>query len=110
MSGPVKKKKIAIVDKRSPEEIAIQSAMNSNYNIITPLFNGDYAYINNPLTQKTVHLRTNSEAFFEMFMELCEKGLTQKLRGEVSSFSRDYDDKWAQVLLDIDERLLAKTA
>ena len=84
--------------------------MNSNYNIITPLFNGDYAYINNPLTQKTVHLGTNSEAFFEMFIELCEKGLTQKLRGEVSSFSRDYDDKWAQVLLDIDERLLAKTA
>jgi len=109
MSGPVKKK-VVIVDKRSPEEIAIQSAMHSNYNIIIPLFNGDYVYINNPLTQKTVHLGTSSETFFEMFLGLCEKGLTEKLRGEVSSFSKESDDKWAQVLLDIDERLLAKTA
>jgi hypothetical protein len=108
MSGPVKKK-VAVVDKRSPEEIAIQSAMNSNYNVITPLLNGEYAYINNPLTQKTAHLGTNSDEFFEMFLELCEKGLMDKLRSEVVSFSKDPSDKWAQVLLNIDERLLTKT-
>ena len=108
MSGPVKKKAV-VIDKRSPEEIAIQSAMNSNYNVIVPLMNAEYAYIKNPVTQKTVHMGTKSEAFFEMFIELCEKGLKDKLRAEISSFAEEIDEKWAQVLLDIDERLVLKS-
>jgi hypothetical protein len=107
MSGPVKKK-VAVVDKRSNEEIAIQSAMNSNYNVLVPLRDAKYAYIKNPITQKTVHLSTQSEEFFEMIMELCGKGLTEKLREEVISFSNEIDVKWSNVLEKVDERLAVK--
>lgn len=107
MSGPVKKK-AAVIDKRSSEEIAIQSAMNSNYNILVPLGEAKHAYIKNPITQKTVHLSTQSEEFFEMIMGLCEKGLTEKLREEVISFSNEIDDRWSNVLKKVDERLAVK--
>ena len=34
---PLKKQnKIAVIDKRTPDEIAIQSAVTSSYNILTP--------------------------------------------------------------------------
>ena len=107
MSRPVKKKAV-LVDKRSSEEIAIQSAMNSNYNVLIPLRDAKHAYVKNPITQKTAHFSTQSEEFFEMIIELCEKGLTDKLREEVISFSNEIDSKWSNVLEKVDERLAVK--
>jgi hypothetical protein len=43
-----------------------------------------------------------------MIMELCEKGLTDKLREEVISFSNEIDSKWSNVLEKVDERLAVK--
>lgn len=109
MSRPPTKKKIAIEDKRSKEEIALASVMNSPYNILIPLYGAEHVYVKNPLTSKTHHLSTKSEDFYEMFIQLCEKGLKDKLRGEMSSFTESIDEAWANVLNNIDERLVAKS-
>jgi hypothetical protein len=107
MSRPPVKKKVFVEEKRSKEEIALASAMTSQFSILIPLYEAKHIYIKNPLTSKTHHLSTSSEAFYEMFIELCGKGLKDKLRGEVSSFAESIDSRWAEILNNIDERLVA---
>ncbi len=109
MSRPPVKKKAAVEDKRSKEEIALASAMTSQFSILIPLYEAKHVYIKNPVTSKTHHLSTSSEAFFDMFIELCEKGLRDKLRQELSNFAELIDPTWAEILNNIDERLLAKS-
>lgn len=98
MAGAPKKYKAAVVDDRKPEEIAIQSAINSAYNVIVPMVDAKYAYIKHPILQKTLHFSTDSDGFFSTILELSQKGLREKLRSEITNFAENIDIKWFDVL------------
>lgn len=95
MPAPTKKKKRE--ETRSNEEIALLSAMNSEYNIMQPMANAEYIRVRNPLTGKDPSFKTNEDSFRELIQYLCEKGLTKKLEREFDEFALKHNPKWAMV-------------
>ena len=91
-------KKAAVKETRTPEEIAIQSAANSNHHVMVPLYNAEHVYFKNPLTGKDHHMSTSSEAFAEMAYELSGKGLGDKIISDLTFFANNYDTKWNNVI------------
>jgi len=90
---PVKQLK----DNRSPEEIAIQSAMTSHYTILIPGYKAQHVRIKNPLTGKDPLFSVEDPAFFEMFYELSQKGLKDKMMREIETFAANVDPYWGAV-------------
>jgi hypothetical protein len=90
---PVKQLK----DNRSPEEIAIQSAMTSHYTILIPGYKAQHVRIKNPLTGKDPLFSVEDPAFFEMFYELSQKGLKDKMMREIEIFAANVDPYWGAV-------------
>lgn len=86
------------VDKRTPEEIAYQSAANSNYNVCTPMLDAEYIRISHPISRKDMHMKTNSEQFAAVFNELAANGLRDKLIAELTMFGDNYDSRWHGIL------------
>lgn len=76
-----------IKDTRSPEEIAIQSAMTSHYNTLIPGFKAEHIRIKNPLTGKDPLFSVNDPKFFELFYSLAQMGLKDKMMREIESFT-----------------------
>ena len=95
MPAPSKKKKRE--ETRSNEEIAILSAMNSEYSIMQPMADAEYVRVRNPLTGKDPSFKTNEDSFRELIQYLCEKGLTKKLEREFDEFALKHNPKWAMV-------------
>lgn len=92
MPAPSKKKKRE--ETRTLEELALLSAMNSEYNIMHPMVDANYVRVRNPLTGLDPSFKTNEDSFRELIQELCEKGLTKKLTCEFDEFAQNYDPKW----------------
>jgi hypothetical protein len=86
-----------IKDTRSPEEIAIQSAMTSHYNTLVPGYKAQNIRIKNPLTGKDPLFSVEDPAFFEMFYDLSQKGLKDKMMREIKSFADTIDPYWNAV-------------
>lgn len=93
MPAPSRKKKRE--ETRSNEEIALTSAINSEYNIMHPMIDAEYVRVRNPLTGLDPSFKTNSESFRNLILELCNKGLDKKLSREFDEFSANYDSKWS---------------
>jgi hypothetical protein len=91
---PVKQLK----DTRSPEEIAIQSAMTSHYTILIPGYKAKNVRIKNPLTGKDPLFSVEDPQFFELFYDLAQKGLKEKLMSDFNYFADNYDPKWRNVI------------
>ncbi len=90
---PVKQLK----DTRNPEEIAIQSAMTSHYTILIPGYKAQNIRIKNPLTGKDPLFSVEDPAFFELFYELAQKGLKDKMMREIETFAATIDPYWGAV-------------
>ena len=86
-----------IKDTRSPEEIAIQSAMTSHYNIRTPMYKAEKIRIKNPLTTLDHLFSVNDPEFYNMFYELAQLGLKDKLMLEIETFAANIDPDWQAV-------------
>lgn len=86
-----------IKDTRSPEEIAIQSAATSHYNTLVPGYKAQNVRIKNPLTGKDPLFSVEDPAFFELFYELSQKGLKDKMMREVETFIVSYHPDWQAV-------------
>ena len=95
MPPPSRKKKRE--ETRSNEEIALTSAINSEYNIMHPMINAEYVRVHNPLTGLDPSFKTNADSFRELIQVLCEKGLDKKLEREFNEFAEKYDNKWAEI-------------
>jgi hypothetical protein len=86
-----------IKDTRSPEEIAIQSAATSHYNTLVPGYKAQNIRIKNPLTGKDPLFNVEDPAFFELFYELSQKGLKDKMMREIETFAANIDPYWSAV-------------
>jgi len=95
MPAPTRKKKRE--ETRTLEELALLSAMNSEYNIMHPMVDANYVRVRNPLTGRDPSFKTNSESFRNLILELCDKGLGKKLSKEFDEFSVNYDSKWSLI-------------
>ena len=95
MPAPSKKKKRE--ETRTLEELALLSAMNSEYNIMHPMVDANYVRVRNPLTGRDPLFKTDSNSFRELIVQLCEKGLDIKLAQEFDFFAKKYDLKWNAV-------------
>ncbi len=99
---PLKKtNKVTVVDKRTPNEIAIQSAITSQYTILTPMYKAQNIRITSPLTKLDHLFSVKDSKFFEMFYELAQLGLKEKLFDELESFIANIDPDWQSVYADI---------
>ncbi len=95
MPAPSRKKKRE--ETRTNEELALLSAINSDYNLMYPMVDAEHVRLRNPLTGKDPLFKTNSDSFREMIVQLCDKGLDKKLSKEFDLFAEKYDSKWAQI-------------
>ena len=94
---PPPSRKIRREETRTLEELALLSAMNSEYNIMHPMVDANYVRVRNPLTGRDPLFQTDSNLFRELIMQLCEKGLDIKLAREFNEFAQKYDPKWNEV-------------
>lgn len=97
-----------IKDTRSAEEIAIQSAMTSHYNTLIPGYKAQHIRIKNPLTGKDPLFNVEDPAFFEMFYELSQKGLKDKMMKEIETFIVSYGSDWQAVYSSLEGYFKAK--
>lgn len=95
MPAPSKKKRRE--ETKSMEELALLSAINSEYNIMHPMVDANYVRVRNPLTGRDPSFKTNSESFRNLILELCDKGLDKKLSKEFDEFSVNHDSKWSSI-------------
>jgi hypothetical protein len=84
-------------DKRSSDEIAIESAKNSIYNVCTPMYKAEHIRMRNPITALDKVYSVKDPVFFEAFYELANMGLEDKLMSEIQSFITDIDSNWQPV-------------
>ncbi|ASW56168.1 hypothetical protein [Plantactinospora sp. KBS50] len=65
------------------------------FKYLIPLNKGKHAYVRNLLNGKTVHLRTDSEAFVEEIRALATGGHAAKIRAELSGLAAEHpSDGW----------------
>ena len=86
-----------VKDTRTPQEIAIQSAATSHYTILIPGYKAQNIRIKNPLTGKDPLFSVEDPQFFELFYDLAEKGLKQKMMREIETFAANVDPDWQAV-------------
>ena len=95
---PLKKQnKIAVKDTRTADEIAVQSAMTSHYNILTPMYKAQNIRIKNPLTTRDHLFSVNDPEFYDMFYDLSQLGLKDKMMLEIETFAANIDPDWQAV-------------
>lgn len=100
--SPHGQKQKRVEDKRSAEEIAIESAKNSPYNILTPMLNAAHIRVRNPITSLDKLYDVNKPEFFEDFYDLSQKGLQERLFSELNSFALNIDSNWSNVIQSLD--------
>jgi hypothetical protein len=106
---PLKKQnKIAVKDTRTPDEIAVQSAMTSHYNILTPMYKAQNIRIKNPLTTRDHLFGVNDPEFYNMFYELSQLGLKDKMMLEIETFTANIDPDWQAVYSSLEGYFKAK--
>lgn len=62
------------------------------FKYVIPLNGGKYAYVRNLTNGKTVHLRTNSDAFAEEIRVLAAAGHGAKIRAELANLATTHPD------------------
>lgn len=97
-----------IKDTRSPEEIAIQSAITSHYTILIPGYKAKNVRIKNPLTGKDPLFSVEDPKFFDMFYDLAEKGLKDKMMREIQTFAATIHPDWQAVYSSLEGYFKAK--
>ena len=75
-------------------------ASQSQYNIIIPCMNAEFAYIKEPSSIKRPHLSTRSDRFLSIAKEYSEKGYLERLVGEMSEFAKT-EPKWNDVIAEV---------
>jgi len=96
MAGPTKKKQAR--EEKNDEQTSFASALNSEYNTITPMMDAAFARFHHPFKGISIHCATDSKKFLDTFSEFCEKGLAKKLVSELSAYAVAYDSRWSEVL------------
>jgi len=91
------KKQKRVEDRRSPEQIAIDSARNSNYNLCTPMYNAEHIRLRNPVTTLDKVYAVSDPSFLEAFGDLARLGLKDKLMSEIDFFAKNINSKWSDV-------------
>ena len=94
---PLGRKQKRVEDKRSPQEIAIDSAKTSTYNICTPMYKAEHIRVRNPITGLDKLYSVTDPAFFEAIYEMAQWGLQDKLMLEIETFIVTIDPDWQAV-------------
>ena len=84
-------------DKRSSQEIAIDSAKTSSYNMCTPMYKAEHIRLRNPITGLDKLYSVTDPIFYEAFYELSQLGLKDKLMLEIETFTASIDPDWQAV-------------
>lgn len=90
-------KKVQPKDTRTPEQIAIESAKNSHYNLMMPMTAAKHVRVRNPLTGTDPHFSTSDDSFYELLLELSSKGLHDKIESELTFFAENYNPAWNDI-------------
>ncbi len=105
---PFGNKQKRVEDKRSAEEIAIDSAKTSMYNLCTPMYKAEHIRMRNPITGLDKLYSVTDPAFFDAFYELAQLGLKEKLMFEIETFIVKIDPDWQSVYASLEGYFKAK--
>lgn len=94
---PFNNKQKRAEDKRSLDEIAIDSARTSTYNLCTPMYKAENIRLRNPLTGLDKLYSVTDPAFYQAFYDLSQLGLKDKLMLEIETFTTSIDSDWQSV-------------
>lgn len=98
--------KVVAKDTRTPDEIAIQAAMNSHYNLCTPLFNAENVRITDPVTRRDSVYRVGSADLQARLNALVGIGLGPKLEKEFAEFEANISSKWSEASRQLRDALM----
>jgi hypothetical protein len=92
------KKFVEKKDARTELQLTIQAAINSNYSLLIPCTDGNFVYVRNPISGKTMHFQTNKPEFAAYVKQLTEIGLGEKLRKDFNDLITKNSAHWSKVL------------
>lgn len=98
------RKQKRVEDKRTPLEIAIDSAKTSSYRLMMPMLNAEHVRVRDPLSSSDKHFSTKDPAFYDLMADLYSKGLNDKLIAEFNNFIL-IDPKWATIKEQVDNHI-----
>ncbi len=106
---PLKAKyKQEVKETRTPSQIAIHSAMTSSLSILIPGYSAQYIRVKNPITGLDPNFSVKDIEFFELFYELSQLGLKDKLMKEIEFFTATIDPGWQAVYSDLNSYFTQK--
>lgn len=85
-------------DAKTELQLTIQAAINSNYSLLIPCVDGNFVYVRNPVSGKTMHFETNKQEFAAYIKQLTEIGLGEKLKKDFNDLVTKNSDHWSKVL------------
>jgi len=94
----VTKKFVEKKDAKTELQLTIQAAINSNYSLLIPCVDGNFVYVKNPVSGKTMHFETNKPEFAAYVKQLTEIGLGEKLKKDFNDLVAKNSDHWSKVL------------
>jgi hypothetical protein len=90
------KKFVEKKDKKTEDQLMIQSVMNSSYSLFIPYWNAEFIGVTHPLTKNTHRFSTNSAKLVEFLNELSDLGLGSKIEKDFIDLFK-YDQKWIAI-------------
>jgi hypothetical protein len=102
-SKTARRSNITVGGKVTPA-MKVATAVSAPAARLVPLASGRFVYFHDPLTGRTPHLATNSDAFVEALRESCSLGLAPRIRSELTSFAELYPRSgWDRVITRLTE-------
>ncbi len=86
-------------------ENAVQSAITSSYNTFIPLKDACGVYVKHPMNSRTIRVSTYTTEFLDIYRELVDLGMGERLSRELREFSDLYGSGWARVQEWVDREL-----
>ena len=105
-------KKQSSVQRKSQQEQAISLVLSGARNLIVPLFNAEYVYLNHPLSAKTIHVKVLSPLWDELMTDLNQHGLLPRIAEELDILSEVNVDaaKWKSISATFRSKYAIETA
>lgn len=92
------KKFVEKKDAKTELQLSIQAAINSNYSLLIPCEDANFVYVRNPISGKTRHFQTNTQAFIDYVKEITSIGLGSKLEKDFNDLVDKNSKQWSKVL------------
>lgn len=92
-------KKPSAVERKTAQDQAISLVLTGGRNLLIPLFNAEYVYINHPVQLKTLHVKVLGPTWDTLMVDLHQYGLLPSVARELDILAETNVDsaKWQTI-------------